>query len=265
MAEKREVQEWQPGLYDQKLGFVAEYGKGLVEILNARPGERILDLGCGTGDLTKVIADSGADAVGMDLSVPMIEQARSKYPGLDFRVGNAESFQPEEPFDAVFSNAALHWMRNARGVADSVWNALKPGGRFVAELGGKGNVAAIIRSLAFVLERDYGVDAGPLNPWYFPALGEYCALLEEKGFRVVHAAHFDRPTSLGDDDEGLIHWLNGFAAGSYLKDFDEPEKKNILLKTVKSARGDLFRDGHWYADYVRLRVVAVKPKSSPVG
>ncbi|WP_410770817.1 class I SAM-dependent methyltransferase [Fontibacillus sp. BL9] len=251
-------QIWQAGLYDEKLGFVAEYGKGVVELLGAKPGERILDLGCGTGDLTQEIFRSGAEVLGMDLSEPMVQQARNKYPQLNFRVGNAEHFELDGPVDAVFSNAALHWMKNARGAATSVWNALKPGGRFVAEFGGKGNVAAIVQSLGTVLEQDYGMDAGPLNPWYFPSLGEYSALLEELGFRISYAAHFDRPTKLGEDEDGLIHWLNAFAAGPFLGSFEEVEKNNVLHKVAKLAKKELFRDGSWYADYVRLRIVAVK-------
>ncbi|RCX16233.1 trans-aconitate methyltransferase [Fontibacillus phaseoli] len=251
-------QVWHPGMYDEKLGYVAEYGKGVVELLRAKPGEQILDLGCGTGDLTQEISKSGAGVLGMDLAVTMIEQARIKYPHLNFKVGNAEDFELNGSVDAVFSNAALHWMKNARGAAGSVWNALRPGGRFVAEFGGKGNVAAIVQSLETVLEQDYGIDAGPLNPWYFPSLGEYSVLLEELGFRIAYAAHFDRPTKLGEGEDGLIHWLNGFAAGSFLAGFKEAEKANVLHKVAKLAKRELFRDGEWFADYVRLRIVAVK-------
>lgn len=257
MAESKQV--WQPGLYDDKLGFVSEYGKDVVELLQARTGERILDLGCGTGDLTYEISKTGAEVFGMDLSAPMIEQARQKYPSLDFRVDNAESFELDFPADAVFSNAALHWIKDAQGAAASVWNALKPGGRFVAEFGGKGNVDVIIRSLSAVLEKDYGVAAGPLNPWYFPSLAEYSALLEELGFRVIYAAHFDRPTKLGEGEDGLSHWLKGFAEDSFLSAFEEAEKLAILQKTAGLARSELFKEGCWFADYVRLRVVAVKP------
>lgn len=257
-AEMNGKQIWQAGLYDERLGYVAEYGKDVVELLSPKPGERILDLGCGTGDLTQEISKSGAEVLGMDLAEPMIHQARNKYPHLNFRVGNAEHFELESPVDAVFSNAALHWMKDGQSAASSVWNALKPGGRFVAEFGGKGNVAAIVQSLGTILEQDYGIDAGSLNPWYFPSLGEYSALLEELGFRIAYAAHFDRPTKLGAGEDGLIHWLNGFAAGPFLAGFEEAEKVHVLQKVAKLAKTELFRDGEWYADYVRLRIVAVK-------
>lgn len=252
-------QVWQPGMYDDKMGFVSAYGKGVVELLNPRKGERILDLGCGTGDLTQQIADAGADVTGMDLSVPMIAKARQKYPGLDFQVGDAGGFRLPEPVDAVFSNAALHWMKDALAVADSVWQALKPGGRFVAELGGKGNVQAIVQCLSEVLRSDYGLDADALNPWYFPSLGEYSAVLEGAGFRVTFAAHFDRPTRLGDSREGLFHWLDGFAAGPFFSGFEDAEKRIIYHKIADLAEERLYRDGSWHADYVRLRVAAVKP------
>jgi trans-aconitate methyltransferase len=248
---------WKPTLYDEKLGFVSEYGKGVVELLEPQQGERILDLGCGTGDLSHDIAKSGAYVLGMDYSLHMIEQASSKYPELDFRMGNAEQFTLDQPVNAVFSNAALHWVKNASNVVASVWNALVPGGRFVAEFGGKANCDTIVKSIYKVLE-EYGIDAEKRNPWYFPSIGEYSSLLEQQGFRVTYAAHFDRPTLLQDGENGLTHWLSGLAADEFFKDITEADKETMFAKIAHHAQASLFTNGNWYADYKRLRIVAIK-------
>ncbi|MEW9699846.1 trans-aconitate 2-methyltransferase [Paenibacillus sp. SI8] len=249
---------WKPELYDNKLGFVSQFGKGVVELLDAQKGERILDLGCGTGDLSSEIAQSGASVIGMDYSERMVEKARQKYPNLEFVTGNAESFALDAPVQAVFSNAVLHWVKDAESVVASVWNALEKGGRFVAEFGGKGNVEHIVRGIYDVLSQDYGIDASQRNPWYFPSIGEYSLLLEKQGFRVTYAAHFDRPTQLEDGENGLFHWLNGFAADEFFKNIPASDRGSIFEKIAHAARPALFADGVWFADYKRLRIVAIK-------
>lgn len=251
---------WQSGLYDSKLGFVSDLGKGVVEWLAPQQGERILDLGCGTGDLAYDISRAGAIVTGMDLSEAMIEKARDKYPDIRFVTGDAEQFRFAEPFDAVFSNAALHWMKNAGQVAECVWHALKPGGRFVAEFGGRGNVGKVVKAIGAVLEENYGIDASALHPWYFPSIGEYSSLLERQGFHVAFAVHFDRPTPLPDGEEGLRHWLRGFAGG-YFESFSEAERSKAFADIAAKARDDLFRDDSWRLDYKRIRIKAVKPSS----
>jgi trans-aconitate methyltransferase len=252
------VHNWQPELYDNKLGFVSQFGKGVVELLSPKSGERILDLGCGTGDLSWEISKSGAKVVGMDLSANMIDQAKRKYPGIDFVIGNAEEFTFEETFKAVFSNASLHWMKRADNVIRSVKNVLEKDGRFVVEFGGKGNIEKIVEAISNVLSKDYGIDANDLNPWYFPSIGEYSILLEQQGFRVTYAVHFDRPTKLEDGESGLNVWLAGLAADDFFKGFSETEKRDIFNKVSELAKKDLYKDGVWYADYKRLRIVALK-------
>ncbi|WP_338554253.1 methyltransferase domain-containing protein [Paenibacillus sp. KS-LC4] len=251
-------QVWQSEHYDNKLGFVSELGKDVVRLLNPLKGEKILDLGCGTGDLAHEISQTGAFVTGMDLSEPMIKQAQRKYPQIPFFVGNGEQFMVDATFDAVFSNAALHWMKNPSAVLAGVWNTLSPGGRFVAEFGGKGNVGTIVQAISEVLHEDFGMDAGKLNPWYFPSIAEYSTLLEQQGFRVTYAAHFDRPTKIEDHEQGLNHWLRGFA-DHFFTAFSEAERTAACSKIADKARNELFHDGSWYADYKRLRVMAVKP------
>jgi trans-aconitate methyltransferase len=253
-----DIHEWKPELYDDKFGLVSQYGKDMLDILNVQQGERILDLGCGTGDLSHEISQLGASVIGMDLSEEMMGRARAKYPDIKFISGNAENFTLDKPVNAVFSNAALHWIKNAEKVVSCVWNALDYGGRFVAEFGGKDNIEIIVQSITDVLSQDYGIDANELNPWYFPSIGEYSQLLEQQGFRVTYAVHFDRPTRLEDGENGLRHWLNGLAADVFFKDFTELEKKRIFEKISIVARKSLFDGETWMADYRRIRVVAIK-------
>lgn len=248
---------WKPSLYDTKMGFVSELGMGVTDLLEPGSGERILDLGCGTGDLTNVLAEKGAEVIGLDASSEMIERARAKYPGITFNVADGQSFRvaPAE-FDAVFSNAALHWMKDAAGVAASVALALRPGGRFVAEFGGQGNVEHITAAVVDVLEK-HGIAAAERNPWYFPSIGEYASLLEQHGFRVQFAFHFDRPTPLPDGEQGLEHWLRSFA-NPFFAGLSEEERAPLYAEIAEAVRPTLFRDGVWEADYKRIRIRAVK-------
>lgn len=247
---------WDADLYDGKISYVSELGKGVVELLAPHSGERILDLGCGTGDLTFEIARHGAVTEGIDSSPEMIEKARQKYPDIQFAVENGETFRTVEPYDAVFSNAALHWMIQPERVVASVWHALRPGGRFVAEFGGKDNVETVIIGITEVLKA-YGIDADDRNPWYFPSIGEYSSLLEKQGFRVACAIHFDRPTRVEDGEDGLQHWLHAFAQ-HFFHDFSVAERKRAFQQIEEKVRPVLHENSTWVIDYKRIRVVAKK-------
>jgi trans-aconitate methyltransferase len=249
-------QRWNARLYDDKMEFVSRLGQDLLYWLDPRPGERILDLGCGTGDLTYQLAAEGAVPTGIDLSPEMIHTARQKYPSLRFLVADAHTYRTDTPFDAVFSNAALHWMKQPEAVVRTIRDALRPGGRFVAEFGGKGNVGTIIRTIESVLEED-GIDARPRNPWYFPSIGEYGSLLERHGFRLVQAAHFDRPTPLAEGENGLRHWLDAFA-GTFFFGMAKEEKERAYERIFARLRPLLFQNGCWVADYKRIRILALK-------
>ncbi|GAA0136654.1 class I SAM-dependent methyltransferase [Paenibacillus sp. YSY-4.3] len=252
------IHDWKPELYDQKLGFVSDYGKDVVSLLQAQPGERVLDLGCGTGDLSFEIQKTGAYVLGMDYSSAMIEQARRKYPCFDFIVGNAAEFSLEQTMDAVFSNAALHWVKNAEAVISCIWKALRPGGRFVAEFGGQGNVDTIVQSICKVLSEQYGIAGEKRNPWFFPSIGQYSSMLEAQGFRVTYAVHFDRPTPLEDGENGLFHWLSGLGADEFFQDLTDNERAKTFHHICDAARTKLYKDNVWLADYKRIRIVAVK-------
>ncbi len=244
---------WDPGLYDGRHAFVWKAGADMLDLLDPKPGERILDLGCGTGHLTHAIAERGAEVLGLDASAEMISAARQAYPGLAFHVGSAEDFSAPEPFEAVFSNAALHWMTRPEAVAARVAQALRPGGRFVAEFGGKGNVARILEAVHAAI-REVSPGSEPVNPWYFPSVGEYASLLERHGLEVTFAVLFDRPTPLEGGD-GLRQWVRMFGAG-LLAPAPEASHEAILDRAESLARPALCRDRGWHADYRRLRLVA---------
>ncbi len=243
---------WDSSLYDDRHSFVWQKVGDLVDLLDPKPGERILDLGCGTGHLTAQIAERGASTTGLDSSVSMIAQARQNYPKLKFALADASDFRFDEPFDAVFSNAALHWIPEAQRVIASVARALKPGGRFVLEMGGKGNIARIVAALNAVLgEAGYA----PRNPWYFPSAGEYAALLEQHGFEVEALWTIERWNKLEHPEKGLREWLEMFA-GIWFEGIPENKRGAVVAEIESRLRSDLVRDGYWWADYRRLRLVA---------
>lgn len=246
---------WDINLYDQKHAFVSEYGKGLITLLDPQAGERILDIGCGTGHLANEIAERGAHVVGIDSSSEMIEAARKSYPNLTFQVADAQDFSFTEPFDALFSNAALHWINEPEKAVQCMAAALKPGGRLVAEFGGKGNVATIVSAAQQAIEEIEGnwVESG----WYFPSIGEYASLLEKHGLEMRSALLYDRPTRLEDGEHGLSTWLTMFGE-HILENLDADIKQRVIQQVEEHARPKLFKNGYWFADYRRLRLVAYK-------
>jgi trans-aconitate 2-methyltransferase len=256
-AESASEKSWNASAYDSGHSFVWKYGEEVLELLAPRPGERVLDLGCGTGHLTNQIAARGALAVGLDKSPEMIERARTLYPKLRFEIGDATGFEFSEPFDAVFSNAAIHWMKDQDAVAVSILRVLRIGGRFVAEFGGKGNIRKLRTALHNALEAGRYMWNREAARRYYPSVGEYATLLESHRFRVTYAAHIDRPTELEGGESGLRKWLEVFADNE-LRSVPEPERGELIHRVERELRPELFRDGSWFADYKRLRVVAVK-------
>ncbi len=247
------TQTWNPTAYAEHGSFVPALGAGVLEWLAPRPGERILDLGCGDGQLTAKIAAAGATVLGVDASLEMVHASQSR--GLEAQVLNAETLPFHGEFDAVFSNAALHWVRDQDAMLGGVSRALKPGGRFVAEMGGHGNIAAITVALAAVLER-YGCGKLQNGVNYYPTPERYAARLTAHGFTVETIQLIPRPTLL--PGTGMTGWLQTFRRG-VLETVPADLRLAVIQETVRLLEPALMdEDGHWTADYVRLRFVARK-------
>jgi len=248
--------QWNANLYDSKHSFVSNYGADVVELLSPKKGEHILDLGCGTGDLAKTLYDLGVNVTGIDYSANMIEQAKSKYPEISFHVQDVLNLPYHNEFDAIFSNAVLHWVKQPKQALENIFKSLKKDGRFVAELGGKGNVQMITDEVRKQFDRLGLTFDEEVFPWYFPSVGEYTKLMEEVGFQVAFAYHFDRPTVLEGED-GLKNWLEMF--GGLMFDGLENETKTSIMNNAEfNLRDTMMENGNWIADYKRLRVIGIK-------
>ena len=246
---------WNTQTYDGAHAFVAQRGEAVVDLLQPQTGETILDLGCGTGHLTALIRSRGAEVMGVDTSEKMLKAARQNYPDIAWHAGDARDFDGGRAFNAVFTNAVLHWIPQPERVASNVFRQLKSGGRFVGEFGGHGNVRALHGALD-AAARARGLAGFEPNK-YFPTIGHWSNVLENAGFEVRTALLFDRPTPLEGPD-GAYHWLQQFGA-YYLNDLSAEGREAVARDAQERARAELFRDGQWFADYRRLRFVAVKP------
>ena len=245
-------QTWDPDSYARNARFVSDLGAPVLELLAPQPGERILDLGCGDGALTAKLVALGCSVLGVDASAAQVEACRQL--GLDARVGDGERLNCGAEFDAVFSNAALHWMKRPDDVIAGVSRALKAGGRFVAEFGGFGCVEKIKRALIASLATR-GIDGERLNPWYFPTVEDYSARLVRGGFAIRYIALIPRPTPLPTEING---WLETFAQ-SFMAPLEAGERAGFIAEVRESLRPELCSaDGKWFADYVRLRFAADK-------
>lgn len=244
---------WNPQQYAAQARFVSDLGRPVIELLAPQPGERILDLGCGDGVLTRKLQELGCHIVGVDSSPAMIQAARVL--GLDARLMDGHELPFVGEFDAVFTNAALHWMTQPDVVLGGVWRALKPAGRFVGECGGDGNTATVIAALEAALAKR-GIDAQRCNPWFFPSAAEYRHRLEAHGFVVSTMTLFPRLTSLPGD---LTGWLETFTQ-AFLTALPVSQRAGLLGEVIELCRPTLCdADGNWTVDYVRLRFAATKP------
>jgi trans-aconitate methyltransferase len=247
--------KWNPQSYAENAGFVPALGHAVLALLDPKPGERILDLGCGDGVLTEKIAAAGSSVTGVDASAEMIAAAKAR--GLTAQVMDGQALIFNAEFDAVFSNAALHWMLNPEPVVAGVYRALKPGGRFVAECGGFGNIAAIRTGIRAVLAL-HGYALPEKDSQFYPTADQYAAMLETAGFVQIDAKIIPRPTPL---PTGMVGWLKTFRQG-FLDTMNVPSEKQPALwqeisDFLKPALCD--HQGNWVADYVRLRFSASKP------
>lgn len=257
---------WQARSYDADFGFVTALGRELVDELAVTPGEHVLDVGCGTGHLTAALAAAGAVTVGLDADPDMLGAARTSYPELTWVAGDAQALDdvslPGAPFDAVISNAALHWMPRQADVLAGIRAVAKDGARFVAELGGAGNVAAADDAFRTALRAcDIAVDV-PTN--FYPTAGQEATLLEHAGFRADSLCWFERPTRLSPD-QTLVDWLRHFRAGAWARLSPAVAEEVAALVLSRGRELGLETDGHWHVDYCRLRFRATAIPSSSDG
>jgi len=244
------TQTWSPSGYAHHAGFVPALGAGILEKLAPIAGERILDLGCGDGALTERLVERGAVVTGVDASVEMVAAARAR--GIDAHVGDATQLTFDHQFDAVFSNAVLHWIQDQDKVLAGVWRALVPGGRFVAEFGGHTNIASISVAFRAVLSHR-GLPS--TRHWYYPTPAAYSARLEAQGFSVELATLFPRTTPL---PTGMAGWLQTFGQGA-LSQVPPDQRADVEREIIELLRPSLCDEfGNWTADYVRIQVVARK-------
>ncbi|MSQ11022.1 MAG: class I SAM-dependent methyltransferase [Dehalococcoidia bacterium] len=248
---------WNAEAYDANHAYIWNLARGVVDLLDPQPGEHILDLGCGTGHLTAAIAAKSATVLGMDSDAAMVEQSKQNYPAIEFVQRDGADFDLSERFDAVFSSAVLHWIPQAAWVASNVYRSLKPGGRFVAEFGTRGNVQAILSAIVKAMNGAGWHRTDDWTPWYFPTMGQYLSLLEDARFTVEFAQRFERPTPLDGGEDGLRNWLEIFAHRLF-PEVGERDRPAVEREVERLLRPVLCRDGLWTADYVRLRFVARK-------
>ncbi len=257
--ERASDQSWDPDRYARNARFVAELGAPLIDLLEPRPHEEILDLGCGDGALTAELAGRCKAVVGVDASPEQVAAARAR--SLDARVVDGHDLRFEAAFDAVFTNAALHWMARPDAVIEGIWRALRPGGRVVGEMGGEGNVRRIREALE-TAAAPCGVDAAALFRWYFPSVEEYRDRLEARGFAVASIELIERPTRLPGD---IAAWLETFAERVLLA-LDAADRPAVVDRVREILRPQIYDPAAgWVADYVRLRFRAFKPSCGEGG
>lgn len=249
---------WDAQLYNDKHNFVYDYGMGLIDLLAPKSDERILDLGCGSGELTAEIDALAGSAVGIDKSPEMIARAKQQFPSCEFEVGDAtDHLTFKEPFDAIFSNATLHWVLDYKKAIENMYTHVVDGGRIVVEFGGQHNVKAITDTLRDSLCQWGYVRQSALDLWFFPSIGEYTSALESQGFTVTFAQWYDRPTVLADEETGIADWLQMFAR-PFFDRIHADDAAEIRNEVQDKLRDRLFKKGKWYADYKRIRIIAFK-------
>ena len=248
---------WNPDLYDNKHDFVFKSGEEIVKLLNPGKNETILDIGSGTGDLTKKIAELCGKVTGIDNSQEMIQSAQKKHPEISFILADARDFRLNVKFDAIFSNAVLHWIPQPDIMIQNANRHLKTGGRYVVEFGGKGCNYLIINTLKKQLDIE-GLDyPGIESMLYFPSISQYTTLLENNGFEVNFAVLFDRPTELKGGFSGLNDFIEMFFNWLF-QHVSNSEKSTIINRTIDILKPQIFNSTSWVADYRRIRIVAHK-------
>lgn len=247
--------KWNADKYEKGFSFVHRYGEAVLDMVDLPEGSRMIDLGCGNGALTAKLAEKGYDVIGIDDSAEMLQLAEKLHPGIAFQKGDARSFDVDKKADGIFSNAVFHWIDDSDQdrMLENIYAQLVDGGELVCEFGGYG----CAETVHLALERSFQ-NRGLNYPrvFYFPTIGEYAPRLEKAGFQVEEAFLFDRPTPQ-DGADGLKNWITMFCKKPFER-IDESDAEDIIREAVESCRADLYHDGQWYVDYVRIRIKARK-------
>jgi trans-aconitate methyltransferase len=248
--------KWNATLYDNKHSFVAKYGEDVLGWLAPQKEEHILDVGCGTGTLTEKIAEAGAIVTGIDASPEMIAKAKQFYNNIKFFVKDAINFSFDKKFDAAFSNATFHWIKNQQKLLQCIYNSLKQGGRLVYEMGAKHNIESIHNALKKVLIDEGFEENTKTEVNFFSSAAEQAVMLEKVGFTISNIIQFERPTELVGED-GMKNWIVQFCQ-SFFINIPQGKANLIINKAVSILKETNYENGKWYADYIRLRVKAIK-------
>ncbi len=242
---------WNAEKYGKHADFVPKLAFPLIDLLGDIKGKKILDVGCGDGTLTLELVKRGADVTGIDSSPQMVAASKSK--GIKAFVGTVTDMPFDSEFDAIFSNAVLHWVPEAEKALENIAKSLKDGGIFVAEFGGKGNIQSIIQAMEQVFEEN--PEFGEFkNVWYFPDVNEYKALLEKTGFNVEYIELIPRPTPI----DHIQNWLEIFT-NIYTSHLTERQTELFRNRVKELLEDKLYSpENGWIADYVRLRLKAMK-------
>ena len=248
--------KWNADLYNEKHSFVSKYGEDVLGWLHPQERETILDVGCGTGTLTAKIRETGAIVTGIDASGEMINKAKESFPDIKFFVKDATDFSFDKSFDAAFSNATFHWIKEQSKVLECIYKSLNKGGRLVYEMGAKHNVESIHNAVKLVLEKYGWKENKAIELNYFSSAAEQAVMLEKIGFTISNIIQFKRPTELIGED-GMKNWIIQFGS-AFFKDIPDDETESIINESVEMLRKSNYKNGNWYADYIRLRVKAIK-------
>ncbi|HCC00360.1 MAG TPA: class I SAM-dependent methyltransferase [Ruminococcaceae bacterium] len=248
--------KWDAQKYTKDFSFVHQYGNDVLKLIEIKPHFSALDLGCGNGALTKQLSAMGLHAMGMDASAELLEVAHRQYPDFQFFHGDATDFMLPAKVDIIFSNAVFHWIKKEKQLQmlQCVYRALNDKGQFVFEFGGSGNNALIHQALKVAFQ-EQGLSYQ--MPFYFPTIGEYASLLEQAGFKVTYAVLFDRLTTLNGPN-GLSDWIQMFIKDPFAS-IEAERRKKLIQRTTEQVRDTLYHEKKWYADYVRIRMKAIKP------
>ncbi len=245
--------KWNAINYEKQHDFVFKYGQGLLSLV-PQNAKKVLDVGCGTGDLTDKLRKRGYKVLGIDQSKNMICEAQKRYPNTKFKIKDILTMATDKKFDVVFSNAVFHWINNQQMLLNQIHNLLNPGGYLICEFGGHNNVQTICEEFGQELQE---IGYSYQNPFFFPTVHEYKSQLVNHGFKVIHIRDFDRPTPLQGGINGLYNWIRQFFQED-LSHLNQQQQKQVLNKMAVRLKEKLWRDDHWEADYRRLRLVCQK-------